>query len=381
MKSFISYSLFLIFLFVAIPPASSQNKLKFDGQLSAWGNYSPDNELDIMLGGRYLPELSYGFGKVDTQYVDFEVSANIYGNTQFHPFDTAANDGGIQPYRAWARFTTQQFELRVGLQKINFGSATVLRPLMWFDQIDPRDPLQLTNGVYGVLARYYFLNNANIWLWGLYLNEEQKGWEQIQTNKNIPEFGGRYQQPLKQGELAFSYHHRTADSRHLGIDSLSFDKIPENRIGLDGKWDVLVGLWFEASWIHKQKNIGQLTNQTQFNIGTDYTFGVGNGLNVVVEQLITSFDEKAFDFKKPSNLTAATVSYPLGLFDNISTVFYYDWSGKSLFTFVNWSKQFPKITMNVMGYWNTTNTQVIRQNSGANSFNGKGIQIMLVYNH
>jgi len=55
----------------------------------------------------------------------------------------------------WIRLSTKQFELRAGLQKINFGSATLLRPLMWFDKIDPRDPLQLTDGVYALLARYY----------------------------------------------------------------------------------------------------------------------------------------------------------------------------------------------------------------------------------
>ena len=68
------------------------------------------------------------------------------------------------------RYSSDQFELRLGLQKINFGSASMLRPLMWFDQMDPRDPLHLTDGVWGLLARYYFLNNANIWLWGLYGN-------------------------------------------------------------------------------------------------------------------------------------------------------------------------------------------------------------------
>ena len=64
-----------------------------------------------------------------------------------------------------------KLHIEPGLQKINFGSATMLRPLMWFDQVDPRDPLQLTDGVWGVLGRYYFLNNANIWLWGLYGNK------------------------------------------------------------------------------------------------------------------------------------------------------------------------------------------------------------------
>ena len=285
------------------------------------------------MGGRYLPELSYGTGRPDTQYVDFEVSANIYGNAFINPFDSAIANGNILPYRAFARFSTAQFELRAGLQKISFGSASVLRPLMWFDQIDPRDPLRITNGVWGVLGRYYFINNANIWAWALYGNQTQKGWEQIQTNKRIPEFGGRIQYPVKHGEIALSWHHRRADSRHLGIDSLSFSTIPENRIGIDGKWDLKVGLWFEGSYIRKKANLGFLTNQLLLNGGIDYTFGLGNGLNIILEQLVFAYDEKAFAFENPRTLTASTLSYPLGLFDNISSVIYYDWQGENLFTF------------------------------------------------
>ena len=42
-------------------------------------------------------------------------------------------------------------------QKMNFGSAIILRCLTWFNSIDPRDPLQATDGKTGPLLRYYFL--------------------------------------------------------------------------------------------------------------------------------------------------------------------------------------------------------------------------------
>lgn len=95
--------------------------------------------------------------------------------------------------------------------KINFGSASIFRPLMWFDKIDYRDPLQLTDGVYALLGRYYFSNNANLWLWTLYGNDEPMGWEKTPAVWQIPEFGGRIQQPVPRGEAALSYHHREAD--------------------------------------------------------------------------------------------------------------------------------------------------------------------------
>ena len=121
----------------------------------------------------------------------------------------------------WVKFSGDQFELRAGLQKINFGSAQMFRPLMWFDRIDPRDPLQLTDGVYGLLARYYFLNNANIWLWGLYGDDKIKGWELIPSKKNSIEYGGRVQLPLYTGEIAATYHHRTADPGPVLPDSIT----------------------------------------------------------------------------------------------------------------------------------------------------------------
>ena len=94
----------------------------------------------------------------------------MYGSVLYHPFDSSQVDAAIKAYRLWGRYTGHQFEVRVGLQKIDFGSAMMLRPLQWFDEMDPRDPLNFTTGVYGALGRYYFLNNANIWGWILYGN-------------------------------------------------------------------------------------------------------------------------------------------------------------------------------------------------------------------
>lgn len=125
--------------------------------------------------------------------------------------ESASYEGEVKPYRGWIRLSTEKFELRLELQKISFGSAMLFRPLMWIDRIDPRDPLQLTDGVYAVLARYNFLSNANIWLWGLYGNNDTKGWELSPTEKKTLEYGGRAQSPLWTGEFGVTYHHRRAD--------------------------------------------------------------------------------------------------------------------------------------------------------------------------
>lgn len=378
MKTYITIGV-VFFLNAAV--CHAQDTLAFKGQLSAWINGNPDNTLPVYSGIRYIPAFNYGINLKKEHLIDFEASANINGTVGFHPFDSTRLDGKIKPYRLWMRYSADQFEVRLGLQKINFGSASMLRPLMWFDQLDPRDPLQLTEGVWGLLGRYYFLNNANLWIWGLYGNNKPKAWETGKTNNRFPEVGGRFQTPMPKGEVAFSYHFREADTRDMGNGIGALTQIPENRFGIDGKWDLGIGLWFEGSWIHKSKNIGLLTNQEVMNLGADYTFGIGNGLNAVVENLLVSFGEKAFDFTNTGYFTGSSLSYPLGLIDNISSIFYYDWTNRNLYSFLNLKRQYNKVSFYIMAYWNPRNYKMPQQNESGTLFSGKGFQVMLVYNH
>jgi hypothetical protein len=375
------YTLHILFFIISFV-SFGQEKVEWEGQFIIAGSYSPDNQLAGFLGTRYIPEASYliPVDSAQTKYFDFEASANINGDILFSPFDTSSSIGNVQPYRVSARYNTNQFELRVGLQKIDFGSASLLRPIQWFNQIDPRDPLQLTNGVYGVLGRYYFLNNANIWLWTLYGNEKTRGFDALETNKKVPEFGGRIQYPTKKGEIALSYHHRSASSTSIEFIP-QFEKIPEHRFGLDGKWDVEVGLWFETALIYKTKDLGFLTHQAFFNIGMDYTFGIGNGMNVILEHLTVALDNQFLGMENTSNVTAAMASYPLSFFDNISGVFLYNWTAGN-FTFnINYNHQFEKISAYLMVYYNPSAVSGIQQNDLVNQFSGSGIRLMIVYNH
>ncbi len=381
-RAFSRSNVFIIIFMMWTSIVFGQQRVEFEGQFSFFSNYSPDNEFEGFLGGRYIPKLSYGMPIDSTQsrLIDFEASANIFGNTLFSPFDDASWDGNIQPYRLWARYTANQFEVRVGLQKIDFGVARLLRPIQWFNQIDPRDPLQLTNGVYGVLGRYYFLNNANIWLWALIGNDKTRGFDAVETNKNIPEFGGRYQHPTSKGEIALSYHYRSANSTNLAFVT-QFEKIPEHRIGLDGKWDLTIGLWFEAAIIHKTKNLGILTDQTHFNIGMDYTFGIGNGLNVILEHLTTAADSSFLGFDNTANLTGTTISYPLGFFDTLSGIFLYNWTAKDVIFNMIYNHDFGEVSGYLMAYYNPSTVIGFQQNELINQFSGPGVRIMFVYNH
>jgi hypothetical protein len=387
MRTYVSILSFALFHFAVTAVRAQElsgpvsDTLNLSGQVSAWANYNHNSQLPVSLGGRYIPSIYYGIKSPGNKLIDFEASANIFGNFAFHPFDTGYSDGTLKAYRLWMRYSADQFELRLGLQKINFGSASMLRPLMWFDRMDPRDPLHLTDGVWALLARYYFLNNANIWLWSLYGNDDPSGWEVVPSNKYIPEFGGRIQIPVPLGEAAFSYHHRTADNTGMpGFDQY-WEKIPEDRFGFDAKWDLKTGFWLEGSWTRKQEDIGPLTNQEIFNAGIDYTFGIGNGLYMAYEHLLYSYDEKPFEFENMNSFSLLTATYPVNLFDKVSVIVYYNWTDNKIYNYFTWQKQFDKIMLYVMGYWNPERYNIPAQTISQNMYAGKGIQIMFVFNH
>ena len=375
-----NFKILLVFLVLSVP-VNGQDSLRFSGQLSTWSNVNFGNDLPLWGGVRYIPQLNYSVSSGSKGKFDTELSANMYGSAGLHPFDTLSSGGKIKPYRVWIRYSSQQFEIRFGLQKLNFGSASMLRPLMWFDQLDPRDPLQLTDGVWGVLARYYFLNNANVWLWGLYGNSDRRGWEVIPVNRKIPEFGGRIQLPVPTGEIALTYHHRVADSRDMEGTIVPFEKIPENKFGFDMKWDLKTGLWLEGSYTNKNKDLGMFTNQLALNAGIDYTFGIGAGLYIAYEQLLASYDEKPFAFSNTLSFSLMTVSYPLGLFDKLSTIIYYNWTDNAVYSFLNWQRQFDNTILYVMAYCNPDVFQLPSQTASQNIFAGRGIQVMFIFNH
>ncbi|MFC2113905.1 hypothetical protein ACFLRI_01000, partial [Bacteroidota bacterium] len=284
----------------------------------------------------------------------------------------------------WLRLSSKRLEVRAGLQKINFGSATMLRPLMWFDQIDPRDPLQLTNGVYGVLGRYYFKNNTNIWLWTLYGNKNPKGWDFIASQKDVPEYGGRFQFPVPKGEGAISLHSRTANMNSFFPDSMLNGKVsyPESRIGLDGKWDLVVGLWFEYMFLHS--NITEMPRPKNYqhvlNLGLDYTFGIGNGLSVITEFFWFASSDEIFNSLAGIEFSALTLSYPITLMDNISAIIYFNWESNSWYRFVNIQRSYDNWSFYLMAFWNPDKFDLYTINFENNLFAGKGLQLMCVYN-
>jgi len=334
----------------------------FDHKGELTVQFSQSDKENLSAGVRFVPEL---FWSIPEYNLDADLALNAYM--------ADGQDSNAKVHRLWGRYSGDQLEVRAGLQKINFGSAMLFRPLQWFDSMDPLDPLGFTEGVKGVLGRYYLPNNANGWLWCLYDNRELKGREIAPTAKETAEWGGRLQTPLFNGETGITYHQRKVDfSRSPTFSILSNTAVPEERIGIDGKWDIGIGIWVEAVQVTTKTDLAIYPNrQYHSTIGADYTFGIGNGLNILVEKF--NFDTDLTDANKNTNtqIHGIMANYPLGLYDTISVLQIYAEKNDSL-TF-SWQRTYDdlilQLTATAMPDYNEKN-----KTTGA-------LQIMISYNY
>lgn len=160
---------------------------------------------------------------------------------------------------------------------------------------------------------------------------------------------------------------------------MNYAFVGENRWGFDAKFDYILGFWLEAAWIQKTRPVHQLTHQFMGNLGADYTLPWGNGLTLTAEQLLISYDKQAWAFAHPATLTLFSANYPLGLFDSLTGIVYFDWQNHTSYQFIRWQKTFNTLSLHLMGYWNPTTYQLPANGSPGNRFAGKGIQIQLVW--
>ena len=358
--------LFTVFMYSIV--VASNSKSEFNGTLSILGPNTESNSRTLGLNLRYIPLVKFDISSL----CDAEVSGNIFTTFDSNNIVDVTNKLEIKPYRVWLRFGTTKFEARIGLQKINFGPARILRSLMWFDQIDPRDPLQFTSGVYGLRMRYDFQNNTNISLWGLYGNKNPKGWEVFGTKDQTPEIGGRIQYPIGNSELAVSGHYR--DIRQEGIS--------ENRIALDGFWDVGIGLWFESVIAHISfEDSNRIDYHSFLTLGTDYTFGIGNGITATLEHLLRSIGNRTFSANERYNTSAISLSYPVGIMDALSLFSYYDWNSEMLFNFLTWQRTYDYWTIQFSGYWINIDNMRPMNSRLVRTVESQGFQFMTIFNY
>lgn len=353
---------------------------------SAFGSGRWDDKLEPSLGVRFIPEVQVSLTSGRSLTVDSEISANAFGTVTFPSGQSMQTSGDITPYRAWLRLSTAHFEARAGLQKVSFGSATLFRPLMWFDSLDPRDPLQITNGVYALLLRYFTQSNASFSAWTMYGNGSRRGWDVAPPDQKTPEFGGRIQVPFFRGELGAAYHRRKAAIEGLvpTVDpaaATSAAPVPEDRFGLDGKWDLGVGLWIEGALVHQRTTLLPRPYQVALDAGLDYTFGVGRGLTVMAEHVRFESRERASARGDTLSLSGLLLRYPLDLLDELAGISYYDWRNGKSYGFLSWKRTYDTLSLDAIlfWFWSPRKPLVFPGQPGSSSYAGKGVQLLLAY--
>ncbi|MGA2381957.1 MAG: hypothetical protein ABSG61_00850 [Gemmatimonadales bacterium] len=382
----------LVIALAALGPAARAQQAALGGQVSAWVTSRPDSVPLAQGGVRWLPEVTawQPLGGQDSLALDVSLNTFVVGTAGGGA--PRGLDATLKPYRAWLRFGTHAFETRVGLQKITFGSATLFRPLMWFDRVDARDPLQLTDGVTGALARWYFTGNANVWGWALVGNTATKGWETLPTERGTAEVGGRFQTPVPAGEVGVTYDHRDADLqgapglRQAPAGALSS---PEDRFGLDGKWNLGFGLWGEAALVNLRNlpaNVVVPQNQRFWTLGADYTIGVGNGLYVLAEHSRFDARESTMSVWRGVDFSGLYLNYPVGILDRVSAIVYRNWTGDQWYRILTWQRSYDAWTFYLLAFWNPSQPVAGIGGLGGpgqqtQAFAGRGLQLVAAFNY
>ncbi len=356
---------YFIVLFCLFSTIAFSQSIDFRGQLSGWGSAArPQSDWKSAAGIRYLPELSFTQPLSESWFWSLLAGGN--GVLRFS--STAQPEFNLKLYRLQTRLATAQSETRLGLQKITFGPAQLLRSLQWFDGIDPKDPLRLTSGVYAARYRYTFLNNNNLWLWSLYGNSERRSKDRFASVPTQPEWGGRFQLELPEGSVALSSHYHKVDA--------NFFTYHEARYGLDGRWDGFIGIWAEAALIQNQHTQRLPHWQKWLTIGGDYTFDVGNGLYLLGEHQNISSGNEFLTLNQQTNTSALMLSYPLNLLDSFRMISYYSWETRSVYQFYSWQRAYDTLLLDVslFSFPKTANPVL-------GAYAGYGARIMLVFNH
>ncbi|RPI01506.1 MAG: hypothetical protein EHM72_06300 [Calditrichaeota bacterium] len=374
---------FAVLYFLSTGFGQSAHGMEWDHRLQAslWSSANLKSIHTLQSGARLLPEVGISTTMSGGSSLQALLCGNLNGG-----YSAAQNEwfSDIQAYRAWLRYSTHWLEVRAGLQQIEFGPALLLRSLMWFERIDPRDPAKFATGVVSVLGRLYFLSNVEIWLWGVRGEGEKKGIEVYPTAERSTEFGGRLQIPMSRGEVAFSADKRKAAPLQPVLSSApSFDAAhDEIRIAFDGKWDIQIGFWCEAVMVQSLQKIRVADQQTFLTLGADYTFALGNGLHLLGEWMRMDVSGSELSAGQTGQFSALSADYPINLLDSIMAICFFHHQSKKFFQFYTWRRTLDHWSFHLLGFWNPNNLDSFLWSDESFAFNGgKGIQVMVMVNY
>ncbi len=316
----------------------------------------------------YIPTLSVMKQFANGTLLDFEWAHKSGTSADGNP------DGDIEIFedlhRLWMRYSSEHLEVRLGLQKIAFGPAQILRPLAWFDNIDPEDPTNQTDGVNALRLRFFPSGNLALWTW-IVISDQ---WDYYSP-------GIRLEATLPLGELGLTWY----DQWQAGFHSLGQMPVAllwghDRRLALDLRYDGLIGLWTESFLVLPVESPHNPDRQAFYMLGGDYTFGIGNGLYIMMEQLWlpATVDNPGAG----RQMAALLASWSMGMFNQLMVIVYQDWDSSRTYSYFRWARVYDHISLNIMVSLNPRrsayeNGPLPTTLAGF----GSSLNFMIVYNH
>ncbi len=356
---------------LALVAVTSAQDIVLKGQLWGQGTYGNDPAVEYsnvsgLMG--YLPTVSIVGNEGSNWVADFEWAGRV--GTQYNgaPGDDSSIVSVGKHHRLWVRLSSEKVELRLGLQKLAFGPGMLLRPLMWYDNLDLRDPTGQTDGTEALRVRYFGGENWSV-----------AGWlDRLNSDFDMAS-GGRLELTTPSTEIGVTFHYQAEDAAALDAQVAMFGR---QRFSFDLRYDGFIGAWTEVMYGH-----GTLSDMNsdvlQVMIGADYTLPIGQGIYVVTENLLLKYsDTKADTTIDTRSISILMASIPMGFLDQLTAIVQVDWDGSQAYNYLRWSRTYDHLSFNVMVGANPRRSAVSgsAMSTSLASF-GESIQLMVIYNH
>ena len=332
------------------------------------GNDPPASHSSFVTDLGYIPMLSLSRDLSIDRFVDLEWSYRM----QYRMYEEDVVFSS-KPYRLWLRYSSEKIEARLGLQKIAFGPAMVLRSLAWFDTIDPKDPTGQTDAVEAFRLRLFPTSSLALWLWS------------TNNDRDTLSYGGRAELSTSIGEWGLTYHQDPAELGQSVGQFPIFISGPHQRIALDYRYDGYFGFWFEGAGIFADsKQDVELNRFTLFTLGADYTIPVGSGLLIMAETMKINGPSTAADSSSKLTYTALMASLPINMLHHLMFIAQIDWDNSHIYNYLRWGITYDHFSLNFIfsisprrGDYNIAKEDLPKTVAGF----GTGVQFMLIYNH
>ena len=156
---------------------------------------------------------------------------------------------------------------------------------------------------------------------------------------------------------------------------------PEHRVGLDGKWDVGIGLWFEGAVIERDTDLLPYRYRQMLTVGADYTFDLGTGLTALGEHFRLQESNDLFGSGETVQISALSMTYRTSIVDQLSLIASHEWEGDQSSFFLEWRRTWDRWRLHLIGFSAPEGGAVLGGPPTDALYSGNGLQGVLVFNH